>query len=443
MKKAALFLFAALLVLMFTVPAMAMEHQFGGYWRTRFYTNQNFDGNDAEPPSGDESVVDTRTRLYYTAIFNENLKFRNEFEFDGTWGSARGSRLGQFSTYTDFGADGANVEIKKSYVDFTLGPINAKVGVQGACLARGFLFCAPDFPGATITYVGDNFSIPFIWMRPHEGGISDNSMDVDYFGLMPKFNLNNITINPYVYYAYSNNATDYPAINPFEAAARGPNSFESVDIFWVGMDLDMNFDPVSIWFTGIYEGGNADYLFRNDDVDFQAWLAALGFSVDFGMGDVHGQVFYATGDDDPTDDKWESFMGFGESGASQNFNQSYYWSEIMGMGIIDWATTTNSPGDAIHDILAAGLGATVKPVDKLAVSLDVWYAQLAEDTLTLRGDETKDLGVEVDLTITYKLIDGLNLDLVGAYLFAGDATTLDHPDAADPYEIGSRLSLSF
>ena len=40
---------------------------------------------------------------------------------------------------------------------------------------------------------------------------------------------------------------------------------------------------------------------------------------------------------------------------------------------------------------------------------------------TLLGNS--DLGFEIDLVVTYELIDGLNLDLVGAYLFADDATT--------------------
>ena len=41
------------------------------------------------------------------------------------------------------------------------------------------------------------------------------------------------------------------------------------------------------------------------------------------------------------------------------------------------------------------------------------------------------------------LVQNLNLDLVGAYLFAGDATTMNADDDANPYEVGARLSLSF
>jgi hypothetical protein len=78
-------------------------------------------------------------------------------------------------------------------------------------------------------------------------------------------------------------------------------------------------------------------------------------------------------------------------------------------------------------------------MDKLNVVLDVWYAQLAEDDVN--GEDY--LGTEVDLKVTYQLIEGLNLDLVGAYLFAGDATSLDGNNEDDPYELGARFSLSF
>jgi hypothetical protein len=68
----------------------------------------------------------------------------------------------------------------------------------------------------------------------------------------------------------------------------------------------------------------------------------------------------------------------------------------------------------------------------------LWLANLAEDNAA--GDD--DLGTEVDLKATYQLVEGLNLDVVAAMLFAGDATN-PGPNDEDPYEIGARLSLSF
>ena len=42
MKKTLVFVLAVLLVVAFTVPASAFESVFGGYWRTRIFTQKNF-----------------------------------------------------------------------------------------------------------------------------------------------------------------------------------------------------------------------------------------------------------------------------------------------------------------------------------------------------------------------------------------------------------------
>jgi hypothetical protein len=430
MKKAALLVFAAMLVFMFCVPVMAMEHQFGGYWRTRFHTRQNFDGTDVEPPSGDWTGVDTRTRLYYTAVFHENLKFVNKFEFDATWGLYEPSdSFGNWRSrndvaggqYADIGADGANIEIKNSYADFNIGPLFSQVGVQYFDYARGFLF-ADDAAGLTIGYQGDGMSIPFTWIKVYEGGTSDNALDVDYYGIKPRFLVNNIEINPYILYLYSENAREYMA------------GVDELNSWYAGLSVDFQFDPLLVWLTGIYQGGDADFV-GGGSQDFEAWLGAIGVDYDFGMGGVHGQFFYATGDDDPNDGDMEAF--------SVPAGDSYYWAEIMGFGMFDATVPTNAPSDDIENVMAANLGFSVRPMDKLSITLDGWWAQLAEETTnTTDGTPEDDLGVEVDLVITYKLIEGLKLDVVGAYLFAGDAI-YNGDDDADPYEIGSRLSLSF
>ncbi len=79
-------------------------------------------------------------------------------------------------------------------------------------------------------------------------------------------------------------------------------------------------------------------------------------------------------------------------------------------------------------------------MEKLTVSADLWYARLNE--VAAGADE--DLGIEIDLRATYELVDGLNLDVVGAYLFADDGTTgINNPNDENPWELGTQLSLSF
>jgi hypothetical protein len=172
-----------------------------------------------------------------------------------------------------------------------------------------------------------------------------------------------------------------------------------------------------------------------DDVDIAAFLVALGGGATFGMFETHGEIFYATGDDE-TDDEHKDF--------TVPAGQSYYWAEIMGYGTFDDQVSNGSPADQISDILAIGIGGSVSPMEKLTLGLDIWYAQLAEDKQD-GADVDNDLGTEVDFTVKYGLMEDLDLKVVAAYLFAGEGTdpTADNDDTVNPFELGAQISLSF
>jgi len=119
--------------------------------------------------------------------------------------------------------------------------------------------------------------------------------------------------------------------------------------------------------------------------------------------------------------------------------QSYYWAEIMGWGIIDNQASANACGTAVTNLLAANVGVGFSLGADLTLDADVWYAALAEENAA--GNDK--LGTEIDLKLTYKLVDNLKIEVVGAYLFADDATTGGGDNAEDPIEIGTRLSLAF
>ena len=110
----------------------------------------------------------------------------------------------------------------------------------------------------------------------------------------------------------------------------------------------------------------------------------------------------------------------------------------MGLGVFDNQASSNSCADKISNIMAANLGVGFKASDKMKIKADLWYAKLAEENA--KGDD--ELGTEIDLRLTYSLMKNLNLDLIAAYLFTGDATYKGTGDE-DAYEIGTMLSFSF
>ncbi len=402
-----------------TTASAAVENQFGGYWRTRFTFEDNFRGPITDRFANDvasRTYVDQRTRLYYTAKFSDDFKFVNKFEFNSGWGDLNGG---------DLGADGKNNwRIKNSYADFNMGKmINAKVGIQGGAIARGFIL-DDDFAGAVVTPTFGNVTMPIIWanISNEETQSWDNSVVPDFkqnlFAVMAAIKINDgMKITPYVVYHSITDGND-----PLDKT-----QIEDSDNYYLGVDADLKFGAVGVWGTGIFNGGDID------GQDTTAFLAAAG--VDAGL--VHGQAFYATGDEDATDGDNDAFIsapGLGANYKSPGIGSSYYWSEIMGLGVFDNAPSNGSPGDDITNIWAANVGVTIKPMDKLKVDADVWYAALVEDNAA--GDT--ELGLEFDGKVGYKVYDNLTAEAIFAYLISGDATGDE-----DVIEGGVRLSLSF
>jgi hypothetical protein len=437
MKKLLVLSLALAMVVAFTLPASAFESVFGGYWRVRAISQEKFSGQNNG--DGDLNRVDSRTRLYYTAVLNDNLKFINKFEFDNQWGNtAQGG-------YGDYGADGIGIEIKQTYIDANMGPVRAKIGTFDVTYARGFIY-ADEQSGVTLSFKIGDFLIPFSWTKGFEGNtgtLGANSKDVDVFGLYPVFQFGEaFNLNPFVIYGYSKDdaapMTGTTGLSTYgQNAYTDPYTADGAGVYWLGANADFNIGPVALWATGVYVGGEIkNSAAGGDDIDVKGYLGAVGASMALGPVELHGQGFYASGDDDEDDSDFEAFFGIGGGGVGW----AYYWSEIMGLGVFDQQASAGQPNADVSNLWALNLGASFKPMEKLKLTGDIWYASLVERNQT--GE--KKLGTELDLKADYQLAEGLNLTLVGAYLFADDATsnTADDNDK-DPYELGAQLSISF
>lgn len=378
-----------------TTASAAVENQFGGYWRNRLFVQDNFDGAD----SSSYYRADQRTRLYYTAKFNDDFKFVNKFEFNSAWGDSDGG---------DIGADGKTWVVKNSYADFNVGMVNAKLGIQGGQIARGFIF-DDDFSGAMVTPTFGNVSIPMIYIHSSNDDL-DSPLLTPSQRITPKIAGTDENIAAIL---ASIKISDAIKVTPYFVYHDQTGDFEN---WYLGVDADVKINTISIWGTGIFNGGTID------DVDNAGFLAAAG--VDAGI--VHGQAFYATGDDNAADSDNDAFISAPGS--------SYYWSEILGLGVFDNRSTTTSTADDITNIMAANGGVTIKPMDKLKIDADVWYAALAEDNAA--GDT--ELGVEFDGKLTYTIMENLTAEAILAYLISGDATGDE-----DVVEGGVRFSLKF
>jgi len=364
--------------------AQAFESQFGGYWRTRAFYQDSF------TPDSDFFRIDNRTRLYYTAKFNDDFKFVNKFEFNSNWGDDNGG---------DIGADGTTWKVKNSYINANFGNTNVVLGIQGTAIARGFVF-DDDFSGIMVkqNFGGVAVTPFYIAVDSEDGGGKD--FDRSLFGAIASVKISDaVSLTPYFVYDAAGEGTNVDVDGVSTAVG-------DIDNYYLGTDFDMKMDAVSLWGTLIYNGSSIM------DQDNDEFLGAIG--VDAGI--AHGQAFYASED-------FVSAPG-----------QSHYWSEILGYGVFDSSVPDGAPGDKISNVWAANAGVTLKPMDKLKIDADVWYAMLTEDN-ELGQDE---LGLEFDGKVTYALMDNLNAEFVLAYLVGGDAVGDE-----DIFEGGVRVSLKF
>lgn len=402
--------------LLATTAQADVENQFGGYWRTRLAIGDNM----GKAPGETTFHVNTRSRIYYTAKFNDNLKFVNKFEMNAVWGD---------SGYGDIGTDGMGVfRIKNTYVDATFGSVNTKVGAQGLVIHRGVLF-DDDMAGVVASANFGAVTPIALWFRAMDDDWGGQDQDLDYFHVAAKIKAGDmVTINPGI--TFANGSTESVATTedlvtgigePLETTTTATSAVGGESLIWIGLDVDVKLDPVKLYGTFMYQTGDVN------DIDSAAFATVIGADAGF----VHGAFLYATGDDgsDPT-----------ENTAYTPPSPYVVTAEIMGAGsTIDGTFGPQSLGWGFTNIMMANVGTTLKPADKVSVSVDGWYGALAEDNAA----GNTEIGFEIDGKVTFRVLEKLRIDVFAAYLIAGDATNDAAGNTDDVMEGGARLSLSF
>ena len=431
MKKIVLKLLVVLCGLLTAIPAFAVDFDYGGYFRTRAYSMDGFSG-DGDDKSQDLSQVDARGRLWTVHTINSSMSWTNRVEFNVIWGDEEnGGGIGTDAT--------DNLRFKHSFIDLDTPildeNIHWRIGLQRLEQSKGFLFC-DDFAGLNVSFDALSGEFNLIWMKVYEGSVfSDDydddldDLDVDFIGLTSKFNMLNdaLTLKPYVFYLTSKDGSEFS----------GTTGNSDMDVFYIGADIEYAFSSGKVWAVLIDQFGSAGVVYDDDvDYDVSGYLGAVGGEVKFGKLGIHGEVFYSSGDDEVENDDVTCFY--------IPKGQQHYWSEIMGAGVFDSYVSNGSPGYEVSTttagLMAYNLGLSFDFSDDLTVTGDIWYGQYAETNETFTEDS---LGTEVDLRVDYMVNEDLTLTVVGAYLFADDATNLDAEDATDVFEMGLQLSFFF
>ena len=425
MKKLFVIALAAVLVVMFNVPATAkVTHKFNGYWRTRWYSYDNLDYMEN---SSSLNAVDTRTRLKYTAVLHENLKLINYFEMDAVWG-----KNPKDSSYGDRGADAVALEIKNTYADFNFANLQWQIGTQNFRDATGGFVYNDDMTGMKINYRADNYVASLRWVRWYEGfgttqfGGEGNGVDYDMFDFIFNYKMGNHRIAPFITYMKTNDGSG------FDGTAGEPQ-----DLYFLGLRYDLKFGNYKWYVNAIYEGGSVD-----DNTDVTAYVFDTNLSGKWGQWSGFLRFSYVSGDDDTTDNDEEGwYLPSGKIGSVSNL------SELWGDGKFDVTKPEGSPGKEPRNWMHIGIGGAYKLSKAWNFKLAYWYLNAAQDGPTSEDALTDtNIGSEFDFWATWTIMKSLKLDMLFSYLIAGDAIEGQMPagvSTEDPWELGAQLSLKF
>ncbi len=436
MKKSLVVLIALVAAVAVAMPAFAVEFKYGGMFRVRWQSNDNVtDGFDDRDDNN--NWFDQRLRMYFTFVGSENLKVVTKWEADTLWGyeSPGAGRHGG----GDVGADATNLEMKNVYFDFNLPntPLNVRMGVQGAGLLGGWIF-ADDFSGVTIRTKFEPVSILLGYVAARNADPTDESENIDDFFLQV-----GVDYGPFsgALVGFYQMARDNVGYVPGWAAVA---NVESNDLFDLGVNLTYKNDWITAYVNFVKNFGSYDFA-GGGSGDYKGWMVEAKAHISWENFVFTLGGFYTSGDDDDDDDA--DFFAY-------PVGRSYYWAEILGEGTLDvsvrGADALGSVGQGAYyaadrptNLWTLTAGVAWQALESTKLTLNYYYVATSEDVVSSTDGDTDDtIGHEVDFYLDQKVVDGLNLRLVAAYLFADDAFKINDDDD-DAYELGAQLLWKF
>jgi len=454
----------------FVGSAAAANFAFHGDLDHRFqvYTNHaDFLGNDHFKKGGlvnvDKDVNDSWGEVKYrlwTEMASDNKNVKGVYAIEigglefGQSGSVGKSKGGLYS------GDGVNIETRWAYLDMQVPGVadkmRLKTGLQPFNLNK--YFWKETIMGVNLDGQVGNVGYYVGWERPYRvdaGSAGPDVGDVDAF--VGKVSFSPMAKSKVGFFAsYIHNDAEANAHNKIEATKWEIKKLnDTVDLGVYTMGLTGKFNINNLFFDGdfIYQGGsidNATYVDQNGvtspyhDFDISAFFAHVDVGAKIGATKITGTYWYASGDDDPTDDNIDAYIA-----TDVDMTAS--------MVVMEGHPTSDDYFTERPYILDKGmhlfkLAADTKVSNKLKVGGALLYMMTAEDiTYTGAGGQhfaDDSVGTEVDAYVKYKLYPDVSLSMNFGYLFTGDAMDYFESDLngsadEDIYTVGARLRYKF
>jgi hypothetical protein len=502
MKKFLIALTVVVAAVAIALPASAAELKFGGMYFFKYYSIDNvLDGDDDS--SDNANYFWNRVRLYFDAIGSEYVKVSTKFEMDNIYG-----REG------NIGMDKKDVEMKQLYLNFAIPdtPVSFNVGAAGWKVDRAGYVLNDDVPTINALMKFDPVLVNVGWARIGDNGEKNggwtpfnNGDNVDFFAgsvqyvqeqFIVGFNAGWIMTKSGLFSSYASakgtTSVDTVAVpgtitsvDGFDLAAPIAGTVDvplydnkDLNLLILSLDFTWNADFWNAYFTGLMNAGKDEGFTQTDtglttgteiedEIKYSGYLLAAGGRAQFDQWGVGLDFYLASGDDDSTDDKYESpiVINPGSSLGTYNmdavvmpgwFDDENSVTTTTGGGSASPAKTNNttplsfgSGNSPPVNVWGIGARADFSPMEKSLVEFGVAYFQFIEDVVSntdSAGTETKDskdLGFSTFARYSQAIVDGLTFKTEVGYLFAGEGYCTTTKSCDDAYKIGAGLFWSW
>jgi hypothetical protein len=423
-------LMGVLLALALATPAMAMKFDFHGDLNNRFllYTDQA--GFFGQSVLDDDNRNDSFGEIKYRLITNmstDDGAVKGVFAIEVgalKFGAASGAGGAGRSQAGGYSGDGVNIETRWFYTDFQIPGVASKARIQMGLLPHTV---NPFFWSETamgVKLYTDNWFLA--WVRPKSQAFptganqdwGDNKVDT----INARYDLKIEPVKLGLFATYMTESTNATSVAWNPATQNEVKLFPDAnfDLLAVGIDggwsAKTGFGKAFVNWDFLYENGKMDDVgVAGNDLDIRGYLLHGDLGLNFGAATVTYTVYYASGDDNPTDDKAENFFH-----VDVDFFDSFIFQESL--------TDDNVFFEGVYfqdkGIFFNKLALDYQLDKKTKLGAAVLYLQTAEDVRWTAGTNSfsdKNLGWEIDAYASHKLYDNLELRLNLGYLVAGDA----------------------
>ncbi|MBN2645111.1 MAG: hypothetical protein JXR59_06530 [Desulfuromonadaceae bacterium] len=441
------------LLLAMTAPAFAVDFAFHGDLKNQFrlYSNQTSFFTAGGKTYKQNLIQDDDNTDFYGA-----LKYRLWVEAASDDGAVKGVyaiELGALhfgdANYSKgggggFSGDGVNIETRWAYTDFALAGGRARVGLMSIDINK-FLW------NETVTGVDYKVSagageLTLGWYRGYEVVNTGDNDFKDMDALYVRYNLKpaeDIKIGFFALWQTSDADTlaDGETVPDFTAHQYLGKKLTGLDIdlYTLGVDGGMKAGDFFANWDLMYQFG--DML---EDADFGGYFAHIDLGVKLGNGKLTYTGWYASGDDDASDDDLDAFI-------STDVDLTSAYSVVLFEGYTDDDYFNDAPYLMDKGLIFNRLAFDYKVSDKMKVGVAALYMMTAEDIeyTSSNGAESEDkIGFEFDAYASYKLFKSTEIGFEFGYLMADDAmdyyeVECDGNADEDIFVINSRIRYKF